>query len=286
MPRGSPFTVLCQQTARGGRTVVADLHTHTTASDGELAPADVLAHARRARLAAVAVTDHDTLAGVPPSEDGLRVVPGVEASADLDGRETHILGLFVRPDHRPLLDHLADVCDRRRERFLAYVRALEANGTVLPADPIAAVGRSTTSLGRRHLAGLLVASGAAKTRYEAFGKFLHPLAVPKSHLTPAADVVRLLKDAGGVVALAHPPRQVSAADLTRFRDLGGQAVEVVFPAALVGHTQRLRGLCKQLGLAVAGGSDCHAPEVGRGVGSRGVTADEFAALERLAGSPG
>ena len=72
MPRGSPFTALCQQTARGGRTVVADLHTHTTASDGDFRPAEVVAHARRRNLLAVAVTDHDTLAGVPAEGDGVR----------------------------------------------------------------------------------------------------------------------------------------------------------------------------------------------------------------------
>ena len=285
MPRGSPFTALCQQTARGGRTVVADLHTHTTASDGDFRPDEVLAFARRARLTAVAITDHDTLAGVPTAAEGVRVVPGVEVSADLDGRETHVLGLFVRVDHQPLVDHLAGVCERRRERFFAFVRELAAGGTDLPAELVAEVAGGATSLGRRHVAGLLLRAGRAKTRYEAFSRFLHPLAdrVPKSHLTPAADAVRLLRDAGGVVALAHPPRQVTEANLTRFRDLGGQAVEVVFPAALVGHSQRLRGLCKQVGLAVAGGSDCHGADIGRGVGSRGVTRDEFAALEALAG---
>ncbi len=265
--------------------VVADLHTHTTASDGDFSPAEVVAHARRRNLHAVAVTDHDTLAGVPAESDGLRVVPGVEVSADLDGRETHVLGLFVRPDHRPLVDHLAAVCERRRERFRGYLTGLRANGADIPGELVAAVEASATSLGRRHLAGLLLKAGLAKTRYDAFARFLHPLAgtVPAIHLTPAADAIALLREAGGVVALAHPRRQVTADDLTRFRDLGGQAVEVVYPAALVGHTQRLRGLCKQLGLAVAGGSDCHGAEVGRGVGSRGVTRDEFAALEALAG---
>lgn len=289
MPRGSPFTALCQQTARGGRVVAADLHTHTTASDGDFTPSQVLAFARQARLSAVAITDHDTLAGLPPGADGVRVVPGVEMSGELDGRETHIVGLFVRPDCGELVEHLAGVCNRRRERFRAYIRALAANGAGFPAGLVEAVEAGTASLGRRHVAGLLVRAGLAKNRFEAFGRFLHPLAgtVPPTHLTPAADVVRLIRAAGGVAVLAHPPREVTEAGLRRFRDLGGRAVEVVFPAALVGHTQRLRGLCNAVGLAVAGGSDCHGPEpAGRAVGSRGVTKGEFDALDALAGSPG
>ena len=201
------------------------------------------------------------------------------------GRRTSS-GCSSAPTTAPLTDHLAHVCERRRERFRGYITGLRTNGADIPGELVEAVAASTVSLGRRHVAGLLLQAGLAKTRYDTFARRPAPArrqSSADSRLTPAAEAITLLREAGGVVALAHPPRQVSADDLTRFRDLGGQAVEVVFPAALVGHTQRLRGMCKQLGLAVAGGSDCHGADVGRGVGSRGVTRDEFAALEALAG---
>jgi hypothetical protein len=287
MPKGSPFTALCQQVARGGRRVVADLHVHTTASDGDYTPSQVVILARQAGLSAVAVTDHDTLAGVPAA-DGVRVVPGVEMSGRFDGRETHILGLFVRTDCGELLDHLAGVCRRRRDRFRAYVAELVAGGVAFPNGMVEAAEAGSASLGRRHVAGLLFRAGSANNRHEAFGRFLGPLAgrVPPTHLTDANEVVRLIRAAGGVAALAHPARLIRRDELERFHAMGGRAVEVTFPAALVGHTSRLRGWCRELGLATAGGSDCHGPEGFRPIGSRGVGRAELDALEALAGSPG
>ncbi len=288
MPRGSPFTALCQQTARHRRAIVADLHTHTTFSDGDYTPSQILTFARNARLSAVAITDHDTLT-VPAVTDGIRVITGVEMSGELDGRETHIVGLFLRPDCGEMLEHLADVCRRRRDRFRSYLQTLELNGTIIPNGLAEAVEARTTSLGRRHIATLLLQTGIAKSRYDAFRRFLHPLTgtVTPSHLTPAADVIRMIRTAGGVAVLAHPPRKVTEAGLRQFHHLGGRAAEVVFPAAPVGHTQRLRGLCNAVGLVVSGGSDCHGPEpAGRAVGSHGITKEEFDALEAFAGSPG
>src|SRR6476660_7365413 len=98
MPRGDPFTALCRQAAELARRVVADLHLHTTASDGDFTPSQVVAFARQARLDAIAITDHDTLAGVGEAQEaagGLRVIPGVELTAEWDGNEVHVLGLLV-----------------------------------------------------------------------------------------------------------------------------------------------------------------------------------------------
>lgn len=293
MPRGQPFTALCQLAARLSEPRVADLHVHTTASDGDYTPSQVVALARRERLQAIAVTDHDTLAGVGPAVEAaagrLEVIPGVELSAEFGGREVHILGYFVRPDDRRLAEHLATVCDRRRERFRAYVARLAAAGVTFPDGMAELEAERSTSLGRRHLAGLLVRTAAANSRYSAFQRFLVPLSpdVPANHLTSAAEVIRVVRDAGGVCSLAHPPDGDEEALLTGLRGLGLAAVEAVFPAAAVTRTGRLRGLARRLGLAVTGGSDCHGPEaVGRAVGARGVTRDELHALRRLAGSAG
>jgi predicted metal-dependent phosphoesterase TrpH len=147
----------------------------------------------------------------------------------------------------------------------------------------------SASLGRRHLAGLLVRTGAARSRYAAFQRFILPITpdVPAEHLTPAAEAIRLVRDAGGVCSLAHPPEGGEEELLTGLRGLGLSAVEAAFPAAAVARTERLRGLARKLGLAVTGGSDCHGPETaGRTVGSRGVTRDELDALRRLAESAG
>ncbi len=285
MPRGQPFTTLCQLAARLSRPRVADLHVHTTASDGDYTPARAVAAAREARLAAVAVTDHDTLAGVAEAVEAARgaveVVSGVELSAEFAGREYHVLGYFVRPGDPRLAAHLVAACERRRERFRAFLAKLPLDGPA-GTEPV-----GSASLGRRHLAGLLVRAGVARSRFDAFRRFLNPITseVTAGHLTPVAEVIRLVHDAGGVCSLAHPPEDADESLLTSLRRFGLQAVEVAFPAATAGRTERLRGLAAKLGLAVTGGSDCHGPEpAGRAVGARGVTRDELDALRGLAGS--
>jgi predicted metal-dependent phosphoesterase TrpH len=293
MPRGQPFTALCRLAARLSEPRAADLHVHTTASDGDYTPSQVVALARQARLAAVAVTDHDTLAGVGPAVEtaagALEVIAGVELSAEFGGREVHLLGYFVRRDDARLVSHLEGVCDRRRERFRAFVTRLAAAGIEFVDGLAELEADRSTSLGRRHLAGLLVRSGAARSRYGAFQRFLLPLSpdVPAGHLTPAAEAIRLVRDAGGVCSLAHPPEGDEEPLLTGLRDLGLLAVEAAFPAAGVSRSERLRALARKLGLAVTGGSDCHGPEAaGRAVGARGISRDELAVLRHLAGSAG
>lgn len=290
MPRGQPFTALCRLAARLSEPRAADLHVHTTASDGDYTPSQVVALARQSRLKAVAIADHDTLAGVGPAVEaaggGPEVIPGVELSAEFGGREVHILGYFARPDDRRLTEHLETVCDRRRERFRTFVARLGAAGVVFPKGLAELEAGRSTSLGRRHLAGLLVRTGAARNHHAAFQRYLLPISpeVPADHLTPAAEVIRLVRAAGGVCSLAHPPEGDEEALVTGLHSLGLLAIEAVFPAASATRTERLRGLARKLGLAVTGGSDCHGPGVaGRAVGARGVTRDELDALRRLAG---
>jgi predicted metal-dependent phosphoesterase TrpH len=292
MPRGSPFTALCRRAAELARPVAADLHVHTTASDGDYTPSQVVTLAKAARLNAVAVTDHDTLAGVGDAlaagrQLGVEVIPGAELTTEFAGRELHILGLFLRPDNSRLTAALADVCDRRRERFRRYLAALESRGVRFPDGRAELVETRSPSLGRRHVAALLVNAGHARTLFDAFRRFLDPLDVPSIHRTPAADAIRLIRDAGGVPSLAHPPEELTDEALVELRRIGLLAVEVNFPASAVARTARLREAAERLGLAVTGGSDCHGPDTaGRAVGSRGVVRAELAALRELAGSPG
>ena len=293
MPRGSPFTALCRRAAELARPVAADLHVHTTASDGDYTPSQVVALAKAARLSAVAVTDHDSLAGVGDAvtagrQLGTEVIPGAELTAEFRGREFHILGLFLRLDDVRLTAALADVCDRRRERFRRFLAALETRAVRFPEGMADLFEQRSVSLGRRHVATMLVNAGMARTRFDAFRRYLDPAAtdVPPTHRTPAADVIRLIRDAGGVPSLAHPPDDITDETLLALRRLGLAAVEAVFPAAAVARTARVREAAARVGLAVTGGSDCHGPDpAGRAVGSRGVARGELAALRELAGSP-
>jgi predicted metal-dependent phosphoesterase TrpH len=286
MPRGDPFTALCRQSARLARPVVADLHLHTTASDGEFTPSQVAAFARQARLDAIAITDHDTLAGVGDAvaaagQGGVRVIPGVELTADWHGREVHVLGYFsggLPPDsgERGIQTRLTEMCRRRRERFRDFVRLIRESGQPLDDGLVTAVETVTVSLGRRHVASLLVRTGIARNRREAWGRFvglLGPRVVPKLRLS-FAEACELIRESGGVSCLAHPPADFTEPDVASMTASGLMGLEVKFPAAGAGRTAELKAWATRLGLVVTGGSDCHGPD-GRWIGSVGVSADEY-----------
>jgi predicted metal-dependent phosphoesterase TrpH len=292
MPRRSPFTNLARQLAALARPQRADLHVHTTASDGEFTPSQVVAHARQAGVAAVAVTDHDTLAGVAEARAAapeLEVIAGVEISTSFNGREFHLLGYFVRTDHAELNAALARVCERRRERFREFVERLRAAGRDIPADRVALVEQGAVSLGRRHVAQLLVACGAARHRNEAFQRFVGPVrtGVGPKVLVPVEEAIRLVHAAGGVASLAHPPTDLGDEAFRTLAGYGLDALEAEYPWGRNSRSNALREAAARFGLAVSGGSDCHGPDPQhRMVGTHGVTVEELAALRaRIAGHP-
>lgn len=296
MPKGSPFTALCRQAAEQSAPVAADLHTHTTASDGDATPSQLVLAASRAKLRALAVTDHDTLAGVEPARKAIaglpynrpELIPGVEISAEFSGREVHILGLFVRAQDSAFQQLLDGVCASRRERFHDYLRQIPELQPALELGLAATIESGTASLGRRHVAKLLIRAGVAKHEQEAFVRFLHPVTprvVPKQ-LVPAETAIAAIRAAGGVSSLAHPPESFGESEFARFRELSLDGIEARFPAATVSRTQRLCELAERFGFLVTAGSDSHNPAPGgRLPGSWGVTMAELAAVRaRCSGS--
>src|SRR5262245_19957263 len=210
MPARPTFTRPCQQLAAGpppsGR---ADLHLHTTHSDGTYTPAEVVALARRSGLSAVAVTDHDTTGGVAgacaAAPAGVEVIAGVEVTAGHDGREVHLLGYFVRPDDPALCAALADLRAHRRERFHAMVGRLRDRGVSVEDGELPGHD-GPAALGRRTLAVLLERTGQVGSVREAFTRYLAddgPVNLPKARL-PLQEAIRLVRAAGGVTSLAHP----------------------------------------------------------------------------------
>lgn len=284
----SPFTTLCGQLARLDSPHRADLHIHTTASDGEFTPSQVVAFARQAKLAAVAITDHDTLAGIHAAQDTaheeLEVIPGVEISATFQDREVHLLGYFVRTDHPGLQAEMTRLCERRRERFRSFIALLSERGIRLPEDRARYIEDLSPSLGRRHVASLLVASQVAKSLHEAFQRFLHPITrqvLPKV-LLPVEQAIHLVREAGGVASLAHPSPELVETDFRSLAEMGLAALEVVYPWGRHSPAARLREIAAGLGLAITGGSDCHgANPAHRKIGSYTISQDELHILREL-----
>ena len=289
MPAGQPFTQLCQTLARPRYFGRVDLHLHTTFSDGTYTPTEIVDLARRSGLSAIAVTDHDTLDGIAPTKEAaghaLEVVPGVEITTEFRGKELHLLAYFVDPENQALsiaLDHLRA---KRTGRFQAMVERLADLGVHLEETDIARLGTATT-LGRRHLAEMLVKARKVATVREAFQRYLHDngrAAVPKTRL--AVDkAIALVRGASGVASWAHPTYDCNNESLHELKEMGLGAIEVEYPAFRPNRTKELRRLAEELGLAITGGSDCHGPgELHRAVGASSITHQELMQLKAKCG---
>jgi len=284
MPARQPFTILCQAVARPRFAGRADLHAHTTFSDGTYTPAQLVELARRSGLSALAITDHDTVAGIGPARQAaagrIEIVAGVEITTQWRDQELHLLGYFVNENDPALRAALERLQRRRVERFRAMVDRLRELGVPLDGVDVDALSRDTT-LGRRHLAQLLVASRRAATVGEAFQRWLRdhgPVSAPKERL-PVGAAIALVRGAGGVTSWAHPPQNATKADLALLRGQGLHAVEVEHPGCRPSRGRELRRWAAELGLAVSAGSDCHGPdEPRRAVGACSVTTAELETL--------
>src|SRR5262249_25339147 len=192
MPARQPFTALCQAAARSRVSGRADLHIHTRHSDGLYAPAEIVDLVRRSDLAAIAITDHDTVAGVQPAREAacglaLEIIAGVEISTEYRGRELHLLGYFVDLEDEPLADALGQLRQDRANRFWEMAARLRGSGVTVDDSELRAFA-GTGTLGRRNLAEFLVQTRRAGSVREAFARYLGDrgrVTVPKVRLPVA-----------------------------------------------------------------------------------------------------
>jgi hypothetical protein len=256
----------------GSQHEFVDLHTHSTASDGSRTPGEVVVAARAAGLAAFALTDHDTIAGLPDAraagtQHGVRVISGVELSAVEGDIETHILGLHLSEladlEHR--LVALREMRVTRAARIVERLNALGIRVTLQAVFEQAAGG----AIGRPHVARALIAGGFATDFREAFERYLgngKPAFVAKDTL-PLAEAMGLIHGAGGLAVLAHPGQLATRERLVALVALGLDGVEVLHPSHSWDDSQRLDALAAELELVRSGGSDWHgAPDGARTLG--------------------
>ncbi len=256
-----------------------DLHTHTTASDGLLAPADLVTLASQRGLSVLGITDHDTVDGLAEalavaSTVGLTVVPGVELSTSIGGHEVHVLGYFVDPSDTQFVDRLADLAGARRRRIAIMVERLNELGYPIAIEPILAQAEHGT-IGRPHVARALVELGAVRDVSEAFELLLKPGKpgwVNHERFTPE-DAISLIRENGAVPVLAHPYTTGDVeATLTRLVPAGLRGLEVFYGEYDASQHADLLSLARHWHLAPTGGSDYHGPRFkeGRELGSAPV----------------
>jgi predicted metal-dependent phosphoesterase TrpH len=248
-----------------------DLHTHSNHSDGTIAPRELVALAAARKVQVLALTDHDTTAGLPEAraaahEVGIRFVNGVEVTAGWRGQEIHVVGLDIDPAHDGLVTHLAHLVQLRRRRIATIGERLRKSSSFGDKDPTAAVLAGTAVPTRTHVARAIMALGLAKTTQDAFDRWLGRGCkgyVPQEW-PDLASAVAAIRGAGGHAVLAHPHRyKLSSGALdnlcTEFRDCGGSALEVSLPATSPNDAARLARLARKHALAGSAGSDFHEP---------------------------
>jgi hypothetical protein len=249
---------------------------------------ELVEQAAAAGVTVIAVTDHDTTAGVHDVQAaararGIEAIAGIEITAVEAGRDIHMLGYFLDPDNTTLADFLIRQRANRIARIETIAGRLAALGMSIDVASVIAdaQGRSGKSVGRPQVARAMVAAGHVKDIKEAFDRFLAqdgPVFVPRLGASPE-DVVALIHHAGGLASLAHPGRTRIDARISALREAGLDAIEVFHSDHDAGLVERYTEMSRTLDLLVTGGSDFHGdPGHGLTPGSAGLPMDEWSRL--------
>lgn len=240
-----------------------DLHTHSTASDGVRSPRELVGLAKDSGVSVMALTDHDTLEGLPAAmaegeRVGLQIVAGVEMTAHVEDLEVHILGHFIDSGDHRLTEFLASSRHDRIERVHHIIAKLWALGLPLDADEVLSLAPGT-SVGRPHVARAMMKRGYVTSLKEAFDRYLTPGTpgyVERPRI-PAALAIRAIREAGGVPSLAHPGQYGRDGIIPLLAQQGLMGLEVYHLEHDVESLFRYERVCVEYGLLAVGGSDYH-----------------------------
>ncbi len=247
---------------------VYDLHTHTTASDGEFSPKALVIKAKSSGVDVLAITDHDSTEGITEAENeackqNIRLLPGIELSVSWMGKNFHIVGLGIDPDNNKLKTSLKETVELRQSRAVKIGKKLERIG-VTKAYYEAKELAGDNTLTRSHFARVLVNQGFAKDTREVFKKYLvhNKPGFVKTSWVEMESGIKLIKDSGGEAILAHPLRYNITASwlrrfLTAFKQSGGIGIEVVTGSSNADEINTAAAYARRFELSGSAGSDFH-----------------------------
>ncbi len=241
-----------------------DLHIHSNHSDGLFSPKKIVYIASRNYVRAISITDHDSISAINEVRNygenmGVEVVPGVELSARQDGRDIHFLGYYIDENSPKLLEYLAFFKEERYKRAKKILNILEQAGIAIGFEEVLKKS-ANGSLGRPHIADVLVEKGLVENRIEAFNWYLGEGAVAyvQQYRLSSKDAIQLINSAGGISVVAHTGLDFIEDYLPQWvDDFGLRGLEVIHPRFSAYHTAQLQQLAKKFGLVTTGGSDCH-----------------------------
>jgi hypothetical protein len=242
-----------------------DLHLHSTASDGKLSPAELVSRAAMAGLSVMALTDHDTVDGIPPALEAvqayprLKFIPGVEINTDVPRGEAHVLGYFIDYTYPELLATLSSMRESRQERAQKMLAKLEDMGMPLEWSRVKEIA-STEAIGRPHVAQAMLEKGYITSLKEAFARYIGrdgPAYVERPKVTPV-DAVQLILRASGLPVLGHP-LTISEPEpmIIELKVNGLVGLEAYYDGYSAAEVSRLVSLAEKYGLITTGGSDYH-----------------------------
>jgi len=266
----------------------ADLHLHTNKSDGLLTPGQLLFQASKRKLAAVAITDHDTIEGVPEgiyagTKFKIEVVPGIEFNTNVDMGELHILGYFIDCNNESLLKLTETIKNARFNRAKSIVQKLKRMGLSISFEDVLSQVKGDASLGRPHIARTLVKIGYVSSIQEAFKKYIGsncPAYVERFKLEPE-KAIETIKESGGVPVLAHPGILSNKKYIFKCIKAGIQGIEVYHSKHTTGKTIEFENIARMYKLIPTGGSDCHGDPDCKGELLLGQVTVPYSSVEKL-----
>jgi len=244
-----------------------DLHLHTTYSDGSYTPQELVEKAKKLGYSAIAITDHDTIAGIKKSlkagrKHNLEVIPGVEFNTILNNKEVHILGYFINYQNQELLNLLEKIKKERRERIEKMIDLLkELYNFNITLDEIKAISENNI-LGRGHIARLLTKKGYVNTWEEVFDEYIgkgQPAYVKRKKISPF-EAIDIIKKANGLPVIAHPGLIGDDNTVQQIINYGIEGLEVYYLEHSEKEIKYYNKLAKENSLLITGGSDCHGPK--------------------------
>lgn len=243
---------------------LADLHMHSTCSDGTQTPQEVVLACKEAGLSCIAIADHDTVDAIKPAtecgkEHGIEVIPAIELSTEIDKKDVHMLGYLFDYENTEFCDIIHKIQYSRIGRMHDMIAKLKELGIDNISFDDVADFAGTKSLCRPHLAHFLEARGWVKNKQEAFDKYLadgQPACVPKFKISPY-EAIEMLAKAGGISVLAHPKFSQVDEHIPSFVEAGLGGIEVYYPHTPAELVRFYEGLVQKHGLVATGGSDAH-----------------------------